>query len=40
MAMNSDGMVAVPHDTPGIGVKVDLDRVEDLTVRAETLQVP
>lgn len=35
--MDSEGMVAVPHETPGIGVCVDIDRVEDLTVRSETL---
>ncbi len=35
--MDRDGMVTVPHDRPGIGVAVDLDRIEDLTTRAETL---
>ncbi len=35
--MDADGMVNVPLDAPGIGVEVDLDRVEDLTVRLETL---
>jgi len=35
--MNSEGMVAVPHETPGIGVCVDTDRVDALTVRSETL---
>jgi o-succinylbenzoate synthase len=33
--MDSDGMVHVPLDRPGIGVDVDLDRVDDLTVRRE-----
>ena len=28
-----DGMLTVPLDRPGIGVDVDLDRIEDLTVR-------
>ncbi len=31
------GMVAVPLDRPGIGVTVDADRVDDLTVRREVL---
>jgi O-succinylbenzoate synthase len=35
--MDSRGMVAVPLSEPGIGVAVDRDRVEDLTVRTETL---
>ena len=35
--MNSEGMVAVPNETPGIGVEVDIDRVENLTVQAKTL---
>lgn len=30
--MDKRGMVAVPHERPGIGVTVDADRVEDLTV--------
>ena len=33
----TDGMVTVPRDTPGIGVTVDVDRVEDVTVRSQTL---
>ncbi len=33
----TDGMVTVPRDTPGIGVSVDVDRVEDVTVRSQTL---
>jgi O-succinylbenzoate synthase len=36
-AMDGDAMVDVPHDAPGLGVRVDVDRVEDLTVRRETL---
>ncbi len=35
--MGTDGMVTVPLDTPGIGVTVNVDRIEDLTVRRETL---
>lgn len=35
--MDAQGMVAVPLDQPGLGVQVDLDRVDDLTVRAETV---
>ncbi len=33
----ADGMVAVPRDSPGIGVEVDRDRVDDLTVKVRTL---
>jgi O-succinylbenzoate synthase len=33
--MRPNGMVRVPRDVPGIGVQVDVDRVEDLTVRRE-----
>ena len=32
--MNADGEVAVPWDKPGIGVEVDLDRIDDLTPSA------
>ncbi|MGH7458142.1 MAG: o-succinylbenzoate synthase [Longimicrobiaceae bacterium] len=35
--MDSEGMVRVPLTEPGIGVAVDLDRVDDLTARSETL---
>ncbi len=35
--MDEDGMVSVPWDKPGIGVDVDVERVEQLTVRSETL---
>jgi o-succinylbenzoate synthase len=35
--MDADGMVDVPLDRPGIGVTVDADRIDDLTVRCETL---
>jgi O-succinylbenzoate synthase len=33
--MSEDGMVRVPWDRPGIGVAVDEDRIDDLTVRLE-----
>jgi len=36
--MNSEGIVAVPSDKPGLGVTVDVDRVESLTVRTQTLR--
>jgi o-succinylbenzoate synthase len=32
------GMVKVPLDKPGIGVTVDIDRVENLTVRSEVIE--
>ena len=35
--MDPKGMVAVPTERPGLGVTVDVDRVDDLTVRQETL---
>ena len=35
--MDTAGMVTVPRDRPGLGVAVDRDRVDDLTVRSETL---
>jgi O-succinylbenzoate synthase len=35
--MDAEGMVHVPRDQPGIGVRVHTDRVDDLTVRSETL---
>ena len=35
--MDATGMVTVPRDRPGLGVTVDRDRVENLTVRSETL---
>jgi o-succinylbenzoate synthase len=34
--MDSSGMVGVPRDRPGIGVDVDIARVDNLTVRRET----
>lgn len=35
--MDAQGMVQVPRTQPGMGVAVNLDRVDNLTVRAETL---
>jgi O-succinylbenzoate synthase len=35
--MDADGMVDVPVQEPGLGVTVDVDRIEDLTVQKETL---
>jgi len=35
--MSAAGMVTVPMDVPGIGVTVNVNRVDDLTVRRETL---
>ena len=35
--MAPDGTVRVPADLPGLGVEVDRDRIEDLTVRSETV---
>lgn len=36
-AMDREGLVRVPLDRPGLGVGVDADRIEDLTVRREEL---
>ncbi len=36
--MDADGMVTVPAEEPGLGVRVDVDRVDDLTERAKTLR--
>jgi len=36
--MDADGMVNVPTDEPGLGVRVDVDRVDDLTERLLTLR--
>jgi len=35
--MDADGMVRVPLDAPGMGVTVDMDRVDDLTVRRDVI---
>ena len=37
--MDENGMVTVPLDKPGMGVEVNMDRVDNLTVRSETLHV-
>ena len=36
--MDVNGMVTVPHDRPGIGVEVDHERIDALTVRSEELR--
>lgn len=36
--MDREGWVDVPRDRPGIGVTVDLARIEALTVRREELR--
>jgi o-succinylbenzoate synthase len=38
--MDAEGMVHVPLDRPGIGVAVDVDRIDDLTLRREDLALP
>ncbi|MCG8608509.1 o-succinylbenzoate synthase, partial [bacterium] len=35
--MDKNGMVSVPLDKPGIGVAIDMDRVDNLTVRSQQL---
>jgi o-succinylbenzoate synthase len=35
--MSADGFVRVPFDRPGLGVSVDRERIEELTVRRETI---
>ncbi|HSY83273.1 MAG TPA: o-succinylbenzoate synthase [Gemmatimonadaceae bacterium] len=35
--MDADGMVKVPRESPGIGVAVDVDRVDGLTVKRQVL---
>ena len=36
--MDTNGMVRVPRDEPGLGVRVDVERIEAITVRRETLR--
>jgi O-succinylbenzoate synthase len=36
--MTADGMVPVPLDKPGLGVELDLERIESLTVRKAVLR--
>jgi O-succinylbenzoate synthase len=38
--MDAHGMVRVPHTVPGIGVTVDVDRIDSLTTRREELRAP
>ncbi len=38
--MDENGMVAVPREEPGLGVRIEMDRVDDLTVRSELLARP
>ena len=38
--MDREGWIQVPRDQPGMGVRVDLDRVEDLTVCRDDLEAP
>jgi len=38
--MDAHGMVRVPTDVPGLGVTVDVDRIESLTTRHEELRAP
>jgi O-succinylbenzoate synthase len=38
--MDAEGMVRVPVGKPGIGVTVNVDRIDDLTVRREVLAQP
>jgi len=36
--MSPDGIVGVPADKPGIGVDVNVARIDDLTVRTQVLR--
>ncbi len=36
--MDEDGLVPVPHDKPGLGVTVDTDFIDSLTVRTEEIR--
>jgi O-succinylbenzoate synthase len=38
--MDAEGMVAVPRAKPGIGVTIDMDRVDALTVRTQSIGRP
>jgi hypothetical protein len=35
--MSASGVVRVPRDVAGIGVRVDRDRIDDLTIREAVL---
>jgi O-succinylbenzoate synthase len=37
--MSAEGTIQVPLDRPGLGVTVDEDRIDDITVRKETLRM-
>ena len=37
--MDAEGMVHVPRTKPGLGVEPDVDRIDDLTVRKESLEI-
>lgn len=36
--MDAEGMVHVPRSRPGLGIDPDVDRIDDLTVRRETIE--
>ena len=36
--MDRNGMITVPLDRPGMGVSVDIERVEKLTTRREVIE--
>ncbi|MFQ5703598.1 MAG: o-succinylbenzoate synthase [Gemmatimonadales bacterium] len=38
--IGADGMMTVPRAKPGIGVTVDVDTIDDLTVRTEVVSAP
>jgi o-succinylbenzoate synthase len=38
--MDGEGMVAVPWDRPGLGVEIDVERLDALTVRSERIRAP
>jgi O-succinylbenzoate synthase len=38
--MTATGMVRVPREEPGLGVRVDVERIEAMTTRAEVLTAP
>ena len=37
--MNENGMVQVPNNVPGLGISIDIDRIEALSVRRELLSI-
>jgi len=37
--MDGNGTIKVPMNTPGMGVEIDIDRVDNLTVRAKDLRI-